>query len=238
MGRPAKVIITLLLGFSLGGCVDASLDVALTSASTASATLTQEMRPDAYVATGVVDAIGGETWLAGMKAVEDAEKAIVDTEANGKDASSIIVPPAPEPYYFVADSFCTRGGRMLERVDGGATCMDSSEGAFAEIFLGALDDQIEFVPQADGSVRISLPTAQIQRAIAGEMDITQESAIITPALFKDRKITLRFSGDAVTDTNMKLAKDEKSASQTILILDLLSGTADLPAEYYAVVRAP
>lgn len=238
MGSLAKCAIGLVLALSLSACVDASLDVALTSPTTASATLTQEMRSDSYVTMTLADTIGGEAWLARMQAVEDAEKAIADTEADGKDASSIIVPPEPAPFYLVSDSFCTQGGRMLERVDGGATCMDSSEGAFADIHLGALEDQVTFTPEDDGTVRIALSTAQLAEAVARHPELTAESAVITAAMFKDRRLTLKFSGDAVTETNMRLAKDEKSASQSILINDLLSGTAELPAEFYAVVRAP
>ncbi|WEK03959.1 MAG: hypothetical protein P0Y65_17475 [Candidatus Devosia phytovorans] len=238
MSRIAKSVAGLLLALSLSGCIDASLDVDLTSNTTASATLTQVMRSDSYVTMNVVDTIGGDTWLAGMKAVEDAEKAIVDTEADGKDASTIVVPPEPEPYYFVADSFCTHGGRMLERVDGGATCMDSSEGEFADIHLEQLDEQVSFTPEEDGTVRIAISTAQVLQAVTPQMDLTTESEDIVLAMFKDRKITITFSGDAVTETNMKLARDEKSASQSILILDLLTGKSEMPAEFYAVVRAP
>jgi hypothetical protein len=56
------------------------------------------------------------------------------------------------------------------------------------------------------------------------------------AFFKDHAITLHFAGLEVTDTNMTLSADQKSAEQVIPFLELIAGTADLPDELYAVVR--
>ena len=233
----ARIATGLVLGLGLSACVDANLDVALTSDTSASATLTQVMRQDAYRAITLVDGLEQSERQAAIKAAADAEKAIADTEAEGKDASSIIVPEIPPYYYALAPQFCVNG-RILKRVDGGATCMDSSEGAFADIALGDLKQPLIFTPQADGTVRIALPTAQLREAINAEIMGDPELTTIIPALFASRKIVIRFSGEDVTDTNMTLAKDKKSASQDISILDLLSGKAVLPAELYAVVRAP
>lgn len=233
LARPLAVV---LLAAGLTACVDANLDVVVTSPSTASATLTQDMRQDAYRAITLVDGLEQGERQSAIKAAADAEKAIADTLAEGKDASSIVVPEIPPYYYALAPQFCING-RLLKRVDGGATCMDSSEGAFADIALGDLKQPLQFTPQADGTVRIALPTAQLREAINAEIMGDPELTTIIPALFASRRIVIRFSGDAVTETNMTLAKDEKSASQSIAILDLLNGKAALPAELYAVVRA-
>lgn len=232
-----KLAAGLILGGMLSGCVDANLDVALTSDSTASATLTQVMRQDAYTTISLIDGLESAQQEAAIKAAADATKAIAEAEAAGKDASDIIVPPIPVAKAALASRFCSNG-RMLQRVDGGATCMDSSEGEFAELALGDLQQQMSFEAQADGMVRIALPTQQLRRAASAAAALDPESQTIIAALFHNRKIVIRFSGAEVGETNMTLAKDAQSASKEIAILDLINGTAELPEELYAVVRAP
>ena len=237
IGALGKLAASLVLGGMLAGCIDANLDVVLTSDSTASATLTQVMRQDAYTTITLIDGLDDAQRQAAIKTAADATKAKAEAVAAGKDASGIIVPPLPAEQWPLTSQFCING-RMLKRVDGGATCMDSSEGAFADIALGDLEQPLSFVPQADGTVRIGLPTEQLGRAISAAAALDPDSQSIIPALFQSRKIVIRFSGAEVIDTNMTLAKDAKSASQEIAILDLINGTAKLPEQLYAVVRAP
>lgn len=237
IGALGKLAAGLMLAGMLAGCIDASLDVALTSDRTASVALTQVMRQDAYTTIGLIDGLEASRQQAAVKAAADAAKAKAEAEAAGKDASNIIVPAIPTAQLPLATQFCING-RLLKRVDGGATCMDSSEGAFADIGLGDLEQPLSFDTQADGTVRIALPTEQLRRAANAAASLDPDSQAIVPALFQSRKIVIWFSGAEVTDTNMTLARDAKSASQEIAILDLINGTAKLPDQLYAVVRAP
>lgn len=47
---------------------------------------------------------------------------------------------------------------------------------------------------------------------------------------------IRIKGKEVTDTNMTLAADKKSAEIVIPFLDLINGTVELPDEIYATVK--
>lgn len=232
-----QIAIAVLMVLGLSGCVDAKLDVALTSDTTAKATLLQEMRPDSFTAVTLADTLGEADWQAKVKAVGDATLAKANTEAAGKDASGIVVPPLPPFYQPLAANFCSTGG-LLKRVDGGASCIDASEGAFDDIALGPLQQQLSFTPQGDGLVRIALSTQELRDAVRPDMALSPEIELSIPALFANRKITIRFSGAEVTESNMNIAKDAKSASRDIPILDLISGKAELPDELYAVVQPP
>eukprot|EP01036_Dinobryon_divergens_P042760 gene42760-56842_t len=50
-------------------------------------------------------------------------------------------------------------------------------------------------------------------------------------------LTLRFGGAEVTDTNMTLSDDHKTAELKVPFTEMLDGTAKLPDELYAVVKA-
>lgn len=232
-----KLLATLLLAASLAGCIDANLDVALTSGTTAKATLTQVMRPDSFTTLGLVDTLDDAKWQAAVKAVDDATMARTRAEAAGKDTSDIVIPPIPPFPNALAARFCRTGG-LLKRADGGASCIEASEGAFAEISLGELEQQVEFTPLGTGLVRIALPTDQLRRIVTPDFALDPEVEAAVPALFSGRRIVVNFSGMEVMETNMTLAKDGLSARQDIAILDLISGKAELPDAFYAVVRAP
>ena len=227
----------VLLALGLSACVDAKLEVALTGDGTAKATLLQEMRPDSFTAVTLADTLANAKWQAKVKAVGDATLAKFEAEAAGKDSSDIVVPPLPPFHRPLAARFCSTGG-LLKRVDGGASCIEVSQGGFDEIALGALQQQLSFTPQGEGLVRIALPTQQLLDLVHPNMALDPEIEQSIPAMFANRKITIGFSGAEVTESNMTIAKDALSASQEISILGLIDGTAELPDEYYAVVRAP
>ena len=237
MQKIVQTALGLLLAASLAGCIDANLDVALTGDATAKATLTQVMRPDSFTTIGLVDTLDEASWQAAVKAADRATAAKAKAEAAGRDASGIVAPPAPPPARSLAARFC-RTGSLLMRADGGASCIEASQGAFADIALGELEQQVIFTPLEADLVRIALPTAQLRRIVTPDLALEPDVEAAIPALFSGRKIVINFSGQEVIETNMTLAKDERSARQDIAIVDLISGKAQLPAELYAVVRAP
>ncbi len=188
----------LVLAGALAGCIDAKVDVAVTSMTTAKAVMTQVMAPEFYT--------------------------MVKTNAAqaGTDA------PAE-------DEFCAKG-ELTENADGSATCVLTEEGPFAGLTMGNAQKTITFTPAGPGLVRVALPTVDMKSEIGVDEGMDEETKQMIEAFFKGHGITLHFSGLEVTDTNMTLAPDRKSAEQMIPFLDLINGTANLPDELYAVVR--
>ena len=189
----------LLLAAGLAGCIDAKVDVDVTSMTTAKAVMTQVMAPDFY--------------------------AMVKTNAAQADADA---PPSD-------DAFCAQGV-LSENQDGSATCVVTEEGPFAALTMGNAKKTITFTPAGDGLVRVAMPTADMKGEIGLDETMDAETQQMVEAFFKNHAITLHFSGLEVTDTNMTLAADRKSAETIIPFLDLIKGTAGLPDEIYAVVR--
>ena len=91
-------------------------------------------------------------------------------------------------------------------------------------------------PGIDRMVRVSLRTARMKTEIGADEAMDDETRKMVEAFFAGRGATVRFSGLEITDTNMDLSSDGRSAQQKIQFLDLLRGTADLPEEVYAVVQ--
>lgn len=135
-----------------------------------------------------------------------------------------------------SEEFCTQG-KLIETPDGGATCMLVEEGRFAGLTLGSSERLLTFSRVAPDKVRISLPLAELKDGLGPSGDDNQNQAVLQ-AFFSGHALTVHFSGGSVTDTNMVLSKDGKSAEQVVQFLDLLNGTGDLPDELYAIVTAP
>jgi hypothetical protein len=195
-----KFTIAMLLGAALTGCIDAKVDVALTSETTAKATMTQVMGAEFY------------------------SMVVMGAEQAGADA------PAE-------DEFCAEG-ELTEGADGSATCTIVEEGRFADLTMGNDEQAIVFAAAGPGLVRISLPTAEMKAEIGADETMDAETRQMVEAFFTGHAVTVRFSGAEVTETNMTLSGDKRSAEQVIPFLDLINGTVDLPDELYAVVRAP
>ncbi|MCP8883142.1 hypothetical protein NIM87_06500 [Devosia sp. XJ19-1] len=192
-----KLAATTLLAAGLAGCIDVNIDVAITSPTTAKATMTQVMNADVY----------------GM----------VKMSAEGEGAQE--------------DGFCAEG-TLNENADGSATCVIVEEGNFADLDLGQDEGGMTFTEAGPGLVRVALPTADIQAELGAEDDMDEETRQMVEAFFEGRTMTIAISGAEVVDTNMTRTADGKRAEQVIPLLDLINGAANLPAEIYAVVRAP
>lgn len=195
----SRLAAILGLGLMLTGCIDAKVDIALTSPTTARASLTQVMAADFYAMLKMNSAQGPA----------------------GKDE----------------DRFCARG-QLTENQDGSATCLVDQEGRFASLDLGEVEAPVHFRSAGRGLVRISVSTKEMKTEVDMGEELDAETKQMLGAFFAKRTITLRFSGLAITETNMKRSPDGSSAEMVIPILDLIDGTAVLPDEIYAVVRAP
>ena len=212
----SKLAATVLLAGALTGCLDVKVDVALTSATTAEATVTQTMGADFYA-------------MVKLNAEEVAAKRAAATATPGKVEDETDVA--------ADDQFCAEG-KLMENKDGSATCVTVETGPFADLTMGNDQQTITFTPAGPGLVRIALPLAAVQREVGANEDMDAETADMLEAFLKNHAITLRFGGGDITDTNMTLADDKQSAEEKIDFLALINGTADLPDELFAIVKAP
>ena len=192
-----KLAATALLAAGLSGCIDVNIEVAITSATTAKATMTQVMGADVY--------------------------AMVKMGAEGEGASE--------------DSFCAEGD-LVENADGSATCTIIEEGVFADLDLGQDEGGMTFTEAGPGLVRVALPTADMQAELGAEDEMDEETRQMVEAFFEGRTMTIAISGAEIVESNMTISGDKTKAEQVIDMLALINGAADLPAELFAVVRAP
>jgi hypothetical protein len=134
------------------------------------------------------------------------------------------------------DKFCAKEGEKLtENADGSATCIASSEGAFADLKFDEGDSKPVFTVVSPGVVRVAFPT----KGMAGDLgkdNSDPQTAAMMKQMFEGHFITLRITGRQVTDSNMTISADKTAAEIKIPFLDLIEGTAKLPEELYAVVQ--
>lgn len=189
---------TALMAMGLSACIDVSIDVEITSPTTARATMTQVMGADFYAMVNMSE------------------------ESGEMDEGS----------------FCGDEGTLTENADGSGTCTMVEEGPFDSLDLGQEAGGITFAAAGPGLVRVALPTDEMMEGMDAEEDMDEESRQMMEAFFAGRTITIGISGAQVVETNMTLSGDGRRAEQVIPLLDLVNGTADLPDELFAVVRAP
>lgn len=134
------------------------------------------------------------------------------------------------------DKFCAKEGEQLtENADGSATCVSSSEGAFADLKFDEGDSKPVFTVVSPGIVRVAFPTKGMAGDLGKDNSDPQTAAMIKQ-MFDGHFITLRITGKQVTDSNMTISADKTAAEIKIPFLDLIEGTAKLPEELYAVVQ--
>lgn len=129
--------------------------------------------------------------------------------------------------------FCKEEGATLtENADGSATCTLVVEGDFAKI-KGEGDDGAKFEVVSPGVVKVSFSTEQMKGEIGADEQDEQTKAMMQQ-FFEGHSITIRIKGKEILDTNMQ--RKDGAAEVVIPFLDLINGTADLPAELYATVK--
>jgi hypothetical protein len=134
------------------------------------------------------------------------------------------------------DGFCQEEGAVLtENADGSATCTVTVEGAFADLKTGEGDDGAKFEVVSPGVVKVSFSTADMSGELGTEGQ-DEETKAMMQAFFEGHNVTLRIRGNEITESNMTISADKKSAEIVIPFLDLINGTANLPAELFATVK--
>ncbi len=119
-----------------------------------------------------------------------------------------------------ADWCVAEGSVKTEKDDGSATCVITSEGAFADLKFDEGGAKPTFTVVSPGVVRDSLDH---QGHMGGS---SAEAAEAMKDMFEGRALTIRFGGKAVTDTNLTINDDGTQAEIVIPFLDLIGGTAD------------
>ncbi|WDR06923.1 hypothetical protein PSQ90_05605 [Devosia rhodophyticola] len=163
------------------------------------------------------------------------------TQVMGAEFYSLIKPDLDKPMAGTADGkhrmerFCAKG-ELVENADGSAACYFSQKGDFATILLGRDQQRVRFTPLGDGLVRVELSLVGIAEEVGAHRWDDEKTRQMNQSLFSGHTCTLRFGGLEVVDTNMSLSPDKRSAEQVVHFLDLINGTAGLPATLYAVVR--
>ncbi|HEY4202007.1 MAG TPA: hypothetical protein VGM83_15750 [Devosiaceae bacterium] len=135
--------------------------------------------------------------------------------------------------------FCKETGAVLtENHDGSATCVIVREGDFAGLVFGGAEGQqtMSFTPAGEGSIRVGFPTAELVKALSNNKQMDDQTRSMLLALFQDHNLTLVVDGGEIVESNMTIAADRHSATETVPFTDLLGGTAQLPQELYAVVK--
>jgi hypothetical protein len=134
------------------------------------------------------------------------------------------------------DPFCQGEGETLtENADGSGTCVAVSEGDFTQLKFDDAGSKPTIVSQADGTVRIGIPTKDMMGDLGTEDD--PQTAEMLKQMFEGRFLTIRFGGAAIVESNMDAAADSAQYVEIkIPFVELMDGTAVLPEELYAVIR--
>jgi hypothetical protein len=196
----------LVLSIGLAGCIDVTMDVEVLNDTTGKTTTTMVMGADFYAMA-----------KAGMAA-----------------------PPAEGQTASANDGFCQEEGAVLtENADGSATCTITTEGPFADLLKGDSgtdQNDARFDVVSPGVVKVSLPTADMLGDEMGTEAQDEQTKAMMAALFEGKTITIRMRGKQITESNMTISPDRTSAEIVIPFLDLINGTANLPAELTATVN--
>lgn len=158
------------------------------------------------------------------------------TSVMGSDFYAMVKAGAASGEAKTDDGFCREeGAQLTENADGSATCVLTVEGKFADLKLDEGEDGATFTVVSPGVVKVVFKTDDMKSELGTEEQDEQTKQMMV-AFFEGKAITIRIKGKEVTDTNMTLSADKKSAEIVIPFLDLINGTVDLPAELYATVR--
>jgi len=208
----------MALTMALAGCIDVTMDVNVKS----------ETDAQAVMATTI-----GAQFYPMLKASKTADS------STSKD-----------------DDFCKKddGGVLVENADGSATCTVTKDGKFADLAFDSGKEQVKFASAGPGLVRVSFPTEEFQKGLdaatnkgsgdasAASADDAQAKATAEQmkaamgAYFAGHFLTIKIEGGEITESNMTIADDKKSAENKIAFTDILAGTAKLPPELYAIVK--
>jgi hypothetical protein len=194
LGRLAGV---LAVTIGLAGCIDATMEVEVTSETSARGIVTEVM-----------------------------DKAIYDMVETGRESGAAST----------SSDFCDGGKLTLEGEK--AICTLVREGPFSAVTFDAEGTaSVEISSAGPGLVRVAFPSEAMKKQVgAGQEKMDAETRAMLVQFFTGHALTLKVSGGDITETNMTIAGDGKSASLSIPFLGLIEGSIHLPDELYAIVK--
>lgn len=132
------------------------------------------------------------------------------------------------------NAFCADEGDVLvENADGSATCTTIIEGELSKLNESdGPSEDASFTVVSPGVVRVAFKTEDMSGQVTEGQD--EQTAAMMKAYFEGHTATIRIKGKRILDTNMTRVGDD-TAELVIQFTDLLEGSANLPAEVYAVV---
>jgi hypothetical protein len=138
--------------------------------------------------------------------------------------------PAPE-----TEGFCEEeGDELTENEDQSATCTSVKEGLFADLkSAGGPTEDATFTVVSPGVVRLGFKTESLEESATEGQDAETQAMMM--AYFDGHNATLRIKGNKIVDSNMTISADGTTAEVVIPFTQLMTGTAELPEELYAVV---
>ena len=209
IGRAAGA---LVLGLSLAGCIDVTMDVKVKNETVAAATMTQIISAQFYP---MIKA--SATGDAAKSASSFCKKEDGGTLTENSDGS--------------ATCTITKEGKFADLgFDNGkekVTFTSAGQGLVkvtfpTEEFQKGLDDATKGGDDSSADAQAKAQAEQMKAAMG--------------AYFAGHFLTIRIEGGEITDSNMTIADDKQSAEEKVAFTDLLAGTAKLPPELYAVVK--
>lgn len=135
-----------------------------------------------------------------------------------------------------ADEFCAEG--ELSLAGGSATCLISQTGSFEEISVDEDGEEaLRITSAGPGLVRVAIPLEQLKGEVTADSAGTdQETLNMIGGMFEGAQLTLKVGGGEITETNMDIGLDRRSAQKLLPLDALIRGDLDLPQEFFAVVR--
>ncbi|HEY8575417.1 MAG TPA: hypothetical protein VIL88_03660 [Devosia sp.] len=190
MGRSAALVLVA----SVAGCVDATVEVDVASATDGTLRITQVIEQSTY-----------------------------DMLKSGSEAGE-------------ADEFCAEG--ELSVGGGSATCVISETGSFEELSVDEDGEEaLRITSVGPGLVRVAIPLEELKGEVAADpAETDQETLNMIAGMFEGAKLTLKIGGGEITETNMDIGSDRRSAQKQLAFDALIRGDLDLPEEFFAVVR--
>lgn len=215
LGMIGRAAGALVLGLSLAGCIDVTMDVKVKSETEAQGTMTQVVSAQFYP-------------MIKASATGDAAKS-ADSFCRKEDGGTLV-----ENADGSATCTVTKEGKFADLgFDNGKEQVKFTSAGPGLVRVAFPTDEfqkgLDAAANSGSDATASADDAQAKAA-------AEQMKTAMAAYFAGHFLTIRIDGGEITDSNMTIAPDKQSAEDKIAFTDILAGTAKLPPELYAVVK--